>query len=105
MTRFSLGRTGIHQIGQAKTTVLKIWRTVDGECKTLGLGSGLLHGALHAWGVVVLPVYLTTGLGVSPAFVGTVMMAGYVFQGVVVTLICKCVNLSGLEAYPSQMLA
>ena len=78
---------------------------MDGECKTLGLGSGLLHGALHAWGVVVLPVYLTTGLGLSPAFVGTVMMAGYVFQDVVVTLICKCVNLSGLEAYPSQMLA
>ena len=80
---------------QNKTPVLKIWRTVDGKIKTLGLGFGLLNGALDAWGVVVLPVYLTTDLGLSPAFVGTVMMAEYVFQGVVVTLVSKYVNIPG----------
>jgi len=72
--------------------VLKIWGTVDKRIKTLGLGFGLLHGALDAWGVVVLPVYLTKVLGVSPVFVGTVMMAEYIVQGVIVTLFAKYVS-------------
>lgn len=78
---------------QVKTPVRKIWGTVDKKIKTLGLGFGLLHGALDAWGVVVLPVYLTTVLGASPAFVGTVMMAEYIFHGVIVTLFSKYGNL------------
>lgn len=74
---------------QVKTPVLKIWGTVDKRIKTLGLGFGFLNGALDAWGVVVLPVYLTTVLGASPAFVGTVMMAQYIFHGFIVTLFSK----------------
>jgi predicted MFS family arabinose efflux permease len=74
---------------QVKTPVLKIWGTADKRIKTLGLGFGLLNGALDAWGVVVLPVYLTKVLGVSPAFVGTVMMIEYLIQGAVVTLYSK----------------
>src|SRR5262249_45926433 len=45
---------------------------------------GLLNGALDAWGVVVLPVYLTK-LGVTPAFIGIIMMVEYVIQGLIVT--------------------
>jgi predicted MFS family arabinose efflux permease len=78
---------------QVKMPVLKIWGTVDKKIKTLGLGFGLLNGALDAWGVVVLPVYLTKVLGVTPAFVGTVMMAEYIFQGLIVTFFSKYVNL------------
>lgn len=78
---------------QVKTPVRKIWGTVDKRIKTLGLGFGFLNGALDAWGVVVLPVYLTKVLGVSPAFVGTVMMAEYVFHGLIVTLFSKYVSL------------
>jgi len=74
---------------QVKLPVLKIWGAVDQRIKTLGLGFGFLNGALDAWGVVVLPVYLTTVLGASPAFVGTVMMAWYIFHGLVVTLFSK----------------
>jgi predicted MFS family arabinose efflux permease len=78
---------------QVKLPVLKIWGAVDKKIKTLGLGFGLLNGALDAWGVVVVPVYLTKVLGVSPAFVGTVMMAEYIFQGLIVTFFSKYVNL------------
>ena len=78
---------------QVKLPVLKIWGAVDKKIKTLGLGFGLLNGALDAWGVVVLPVYLTKVLGLAPAFVGTVMMAEYIFQGVIVTFFSKYVNL------------
>jgi predicted MFS family arabinose efflux permease len=78
---------------QVKLPVLKIWGTVDKKIKTLGLGFGLLNGALDAWGVVVLPVFLTKVLGVAPAFVGTVMMAEYIFQGLIVTFFAKYVNL------------
>jgi predicted MFS family arabinose efflux permease len=78
---------------QVKLPVLKIWGAVDKKIKTLGLGFGLLNGALDAWGVVVLPVYLTKVLGVAPALVGTVMMAEYIFQGVIVTFFSKYVNL------------
>jgi predicted MFS family arabinose efflux permease len=74
--------------------VLKIWRAVDKNIKTLGLGFGFLNGALDAWGVVVLPVFLTQYLGVSAAFVGTVMMAEYIFQGLIVTFFSKYVNLA-----------
>ena len=77
---------------QVKMPVLKIWGTVDKKIKTLGLGFGLLNGALDAWGVVVLPVYLTKIFGVTPAFVGTVMMAEYIFQGLIVTLFSKYVK-------------
>jgi predicted membrane-bound mannosyltransferase len=73
---------------QVKMPVLKIWGAVDKKIKTLGLSFGLLNGALDAWGVVVLPVYLTH-LGVTPTFVGTVMMAEYVFQGLIVTFFSK----------------
>jgi predicted MFS family arabinose efflux permease len=79
---------------QARLRVLKIWGTVDKKIKTLGLGFGLFHGALDAWGVVVLPVYLTKVFGVSPIFVGTVMMAEYIVQGVVVTLFSKYVTVT-----------
>jgi predicted MFS family arabinose efflux permease len=78
---------------QIKLPVLKIWGSVDRRIKTLGLGFGLLNGALDAWGVVVLPVYLTKVLGVSSAFVGTVMMAEYIFQGLIVTFFSKYINL------------
>lgn len=79
---------------QIKMPVLKIWGSVDRRIKTLGLGFGLLNGALDAWGVVVLPVYLTTVLGASPAFVGTVMMVQYIFHGLVVTFFSKYLNVS-----------
>ena len=78
---------------QVKLPVLKIWGAADKKIKTLGLGFGLLNGALDAWGVVVLPVYITKVLGVTPAFVGTVMMAEYIFQGLIVTLFAKYVDL------------
>jgi MFS family permease len=78
---------------QVKLPVLKIWGAVDKKLKTLGLGFGLLNGALDAWGVIVLPVYLTKVLGVAPAFVGTIMMAEYIFQGLIVTFFSKYVNL------------
>lgn len=78
---------------QVKLPVFKIWSSVEKRIKTLGLGFGLLNGALDAWGVVVLPVYLTKVLGVAPAFVGTVMMAEYIFQGLIVTFFSKYVNL------------
>ncbi|MGH8546236.1 MAG: MFS transporter [Gammaproteobacteria bacterium] len=78
---------------QVKLPVLKIWGSVDKKIKTLGLGFGFLNGALDAWGVIVLPIYLTSVLGVAPAFVGTVMMAEYVFQGLIVTFFSKYVNL------------
>ncbi|HEU4343054.1 MAG TPA: MFS transporter [Candidatus Binatia bacterium] len=78
---------------QVKLPVLKIWGTVDKKIKNLGLGFGLLNGALDAWGVVVLPIYLTTVLGVSPAFVGAVMMAEYIVQGVIVTLFSKYMSI------------
>lgn len=80
----------------------KIWGAADSKIKTLGLGFGLLNGGLDAWGVVVLPVYLTKVLGVTPAFVGTVMMAEYIFQGLIVTFFSKFVTL-GWE--PRRLLA
>lgn len=79
---------------QNKLPVRKIWGSVDRRIKTLGLGFGLLNGSLDAWGVVLLPVYLTQVLGVTPAFVGTVMMAEYIFQGLIVAFFSKYVNLS-----------
>jgi len=78
---------------QIKLPVRKIWGSVDGRIKTLGLGFGLLNGALDAWGVVVLPYYLTKVLHMAPAFVGTVLMAEYIFQGLIVTFLSKYVNL------------
>lgn len=78
---------------QVKIPVLRIWGTVDKKIKTLGLGFGLLNGSLDAWGVVVLPVYLTQVLGVTPTFVGAVMMAEYIFQGLIVTFFSKYVDL------------
>ncbi len=78
---------------QLTLPILRIWGTVDKKIKTLGLGFGLLNGSLDAWGVVVLPVFLTQVLGVAPAFVGTVMMAEYVFQGLIVTFFSKYVDL------------
>jgi predicted MFS family arabinose efflux permease len=79
---------------QTKLPVRKIWGSVDRRIKTLGLGFGLLNGALDAWGVVLLPVYLTRVFRAAPAFVGTVMMAEYLFQGLIVTFFSKHVNLS-----------
>ena len=78
---------------QINLPVLKIWGSVDRRIKSLGLGFGFLNGALDAWGVVVLPVYLTKVLGMAPAFVGTVMMAEYIFQGLIVTFFSKYVKL------------
>ena len=78
---------------KVRLPVLKIWGAADVRIKKLGLGFGLLNGALDAWGVVVLPVYLTKVFGVTPAFVGTVMMAEYIFQGLIVTFFSKFVNL------------
>lgn len=78
---------------QIRIPVLKIWGNVDRKIKTLGLGFGLLNGSLDAWGVVVLPVFLTQVIGVAPAFVGSVMMAEYIFQGLIVTFFSKHVNL------------
>ena len=76
-----------------KVPVLRIWGTVDKKIKTLGLGFGLLNGSLDAWGVVVLPVYLTQILGVTSTFVGVVMMAEYIFQGLIVTFFSRYINL------------
>jgi len=78
---------------RSRTPVRKIWRAVDGKIKTLGWGFGLLNGALDAWGVVILPVYLTTVFGLSPGIVGTVMMTEYVFHGVVVSLFSRYINI------------
>jgi predicted MFS family arabinose efflux permease len=78
---------------QVRMRMLKIWGAVDKKIKTLGLSFGLFHGALDAWGVVVLPVYLTKTFGVSAVFVGTVMMAEYILQGLVVTLFSRYVSL------------
>jgi predicted MFS family arabinose efflux permease len=78
---------------KVRLPVLKIWGAADAKIKTLGLGFGLLNGALDAWGVVVLPVYLTKVWGVSPAFIGAVMMAEYILQGLIVTFFSKYVNL------------
>lgn len=78
---------------KVRLPVLKIWGAADAKIKKLGLGFGLLNGSLDAWGVVVLPVYLTAVFGVTPAFVGTVMMAEYIFQGLIVTFFSKYVNL------------
>jgi predicted MFS family arabinose efflux permease len=78
---------------QLRLPLHKIWGAADRKIKTLGLGFGLLNGALDAWGVVVLPVYLTKVFGVTPAFVGTVMMAEYILQGLVVTFFAKYVEL------------
>jgi predicted MFS family arabinose efflux permease len=81
--------------------VLKIWSAADSKIKTLGLGFGLLNGALDAWGVVILPIYLTTAFGVSAAFVGTVLMAEYLVQGLIVTFFSKYIN---LQWAPRQLL-
>jgi MFS family permease len=79
---------------QVKVPVFRIWGSVGKPIKILGLGFGLLNGALDAWGVVVLPVFLATSLGATPAFVGMVMMAEYILQGLIVTLFSKYVNLN-----------
>lgn len=76
---------------KVRLPVLQIWGAADGKIKTLGLSFGLLNGALDAWGVVVLPVYLAK-VGVSPALVGTVMMAEYVLQGLIVTVFSRFAN-------------
>ena len=81
--------------------ILKIWSAADSKIKTLGLGFGLLNGALDAWGVVILPIYLTTVFGVSAAFVGTVLMAEYLVQGLIVTFFSKYIN---LQWAPRQLL-
>jgi predicted MFS family arabinose efflux permease len=78
---------------KVRLPVMKIWGAAGGKIKILGLSFGLLNGALDAWGVVVLPVYLTKKMGVTPAFVGAVMMAEYVLQGLIVTLFSKFANL------------
>lgn len=79
---------------QTRLPLLKIWGATDTKVKTLGWGFGLLNGSLDAWGVVVLPVFLTKVLEIAPAFVGTVLMAQYIFHGLVVTLFSKYVILS-----------
>ena len=75
-----------------KTPIPKIWGSVDQRIKRLGVARGLLHGASDAWGMVILPVYLTVVFGLSPAIVGTIMMAGLLLNGVSVTLISKYVR-------------
>ncbi|MFQ5887574.1 MAG: MFS transporter [Candidatus Hydrothermarchaeales archaeon] len=77
---------------EVRTPVLKIWGTVDRKIKTLGVARGLLHGAMDGWGVVILPVYLTSVFGLSPTLVGAVMMGEYIFHGVSVTLLSKRFN-------------
>lgn len=79
---------------EIKTPVLKIWGGVDRKIKTLGLARGLLHGAWDAWGIVILPVYLTSVFGMSPVLVGTVMMGEHIFHGVCVTFLCRWVNVT-----------
>jgi predicted MFS family arabinose efflux permease len=77
---------------QVRVPILQIWGAAARRIKSLGLGFGLLYGALDAWGVVVLPVYLTKVFGVTPAFVGGVMMAEYILQGLIITIFAKYVN-------------
>lgn len=77
---------------EARTPLLKIWGAVDQKVKTLGVARGLLHGAMDGWGVVILPVYLTSVFGISPALVGTVMMGEYIFHGIAVTLLSRWVK-------------
>ena len=73
----------------AKTPIPRIWGSVDQKIKMLGIARGLLHGASDAWGMVILPVYLTVVFGLSPSFVGAIMMAGLVLNGVSVTVFSK----------------
>lgn len=77
---------------EVKTPILKVWGTVDRKIKTLGLARGLLHGAWDAWGIAILPVYLTVVFGLSPALVGAVMMGEHIFHGLSVTLLSRWVN-------------
>ena len=74
---------------QARLPVRRIWGAVDKKIKTLGLGFGLLNGALDAWGVVVLPVYLANVFELTPALVGAVITCAYVLQGLILTLFSK----------------
>ena len=66
----------------ARAPVLKIWGIVNAKIKTLGLSRGFLQGAEDAWASAILPVYLTVVFGLSPTFVGAVMMVGLIFYGV-----------------------
>ncbi|MGH7830775.1 MAG: MFS transporter, partial [Candidatus Binatia bacterium] len=77
---------------KARPPLIRIWGSVDRKIKILGMGRGLLHGARDAWGTVILPVYLTAVFGLSPTFVGTIMMAGLVLNGLSVTLFSKYVS-------------
>jgi predicted MFS family arabinose efflux permease len=76
---------------QTRPPVRRLWSAVHTRIKTLGLGFGLLNGALDAWGVVVFPIYLAQVFALSPALVGTVMTGAYVFQGLILTCFSKYV--------------
>lgn len=69
----------------------RLWGHVDGRIKTLALSRGFLHGSEEAWTIVILPVYLSTLFGLSPAWVGTVMMSLLFFQGGMVSFLSKIV--------------
>ena len=73
----------------ARAPVLKIWGIVNAKIKTLGLSRGFLQGAEDAWASAILPVYLTVVFGLSPTFVGTVMMVGLIFYGANVSFLSR----------------
>jgi len=77
---------------EVRIRVFGVWGTVEKKMKTLGLARGFLHGAMEAWGTVILPVYLTVVFGLSPAVVGTVMMAEYIFHGLSTALISRVIR-------------
>jgi predicted MFS family arabinose efflux permease len=77
---------------KTRPPLVRVWGSVDKKIKILGIGRGLLHGARDAWGTVILPVYLTVVFGLPPTFVGAIMMAGLVLNGLSVTFFSRYVS-------------
>lgn len=69
-----------------------LWTRVGGRIKTLAVSRGFLHGSEEAWTMVILPVYLSTLFGLSPASVGAIMMSLLFFQGGAVFILSKIAN-------------
>ncbi len=66
---------------QKRQEFTAFWGGVNRKIKTLAAARGFLHGSEEAWTIVILPVYLTSVLGLSPSLVGTVLMSLLFFQG------------------------
>ena len=79
---------------ETQLPIRKIWSSVEGRIKTIGLARGLLHGAWDAWGIVILPVILITVYGLSPAWVGAVIAGEHIFHGLCATFLSKYVGVT-----------